>query len=331
MIYNFKRHYIDGFTPIQKMARLSASLGGPDIYIKRDDMTGGLGEGGNKVRKMEFLMADALQEECDTLITCGAVQSNHCMTTLAAAVKEGLKCRLVLEERVPNSYRPEAGGNNLLYHLLGAENIRVVPGDSDMMAEMETERDQLMAEGRKPYIIPGGGSNEIGTLGYVSCAGEIVTQVKELGISPDYVITASGSGGTHAGLLAGFHASKTPYPVLGISVRANQSEQEEKILRLAGSTLEFMGVEEPLSSTRVTCFDHYVGGGYSIPTEEMKEAIQMVASLEGIFLDPVYSGKAMAGLIDLCRKNYFEESDKVLFIHTGGFPALFEYTKLFLG
>jgi len=171
-----RRRYTEGYTPIEKLPRFTKALGGPDIYIKRDDLLG-LTSGGNKTRKLEFLVANALAQGADTLITCGAVQSNHCRLTLAAAVKEGLKCRLVLEERVANSYNPDASGNNFLFRLLGVEEIKVVPGGSDMMREMQGVADELTAEGRMGYIIPGGGSNPIGATGYASCAQEIINQL----------------------------------------------------------------------------------------------------------------------------------------------------------
>lgn len=194
-----RRRYTEGPTPLEAVPRFSAAVGGPNIYIKRDDLLG-LAAGGNKTRKLEFLVADALAQGADTLITCGAVQSNHCRLTLAAAAKEGLKCRLVLEERVPKSYKPDASGNNFLFRLLGVEQIKVVPGGSDMMKEMLMVADEVSAAGRKAYIIPGGGSNPIGATGYVACAEEILAQLFEKGININRVVCASGSAGTHAEL-----------------------------------------------------------------------------------------------------------------------------------
>ncbi|MBS3780113.1 MAG: D-cysteine desulfhydrase family protein, partial [Desulfovermiculus sp.] len=198
-----RRRYTPGKTSLEFLPNFTKALNGPNIYIKRDDLLG-LTSGGNKTRKLEFLVADALAQGADTLITCGAIQSNHCRLTLAAAVKEGLKCRLVLEERVPKSYNPQASGNNFLFRLLGTEKIEVMPGGSDMMAAMEKEADKLAAEGRKGYIIPGGGSNSIGATGYVACAQELQEQFFDQGLVIDRLVVASGSTGTHAGLLTGF-------------------------------------------------------------------------------------------------------------------------------
>ncbi|MBW1971881.1 MAG: D-cysteine desulfhydrase [Deltaproteobacteria bacterium] len=323
-----RRRYTVGQTPIEKLSRLSDALNGPNIYIKRDDMLG-LAGGGNKTRKLEFVVADALAKDADTLITCGAVQSNHCRLTLAAAVKEGLKCRLVLEERVPNSYNPKASGNNFLYHLMGVEKIKVVPGGSDMMKEMEKVADEVASEGRKAYIIPGGASNEIGATGYVACAEEILSQLFDMGLNIDRVICASGSGGTHAGLLTGFYGNNSNIPVIGINVSRSKEAQEELIYSLVQKTAAHVGIKGEIPRDAVLCFGDYVGKGYSIPTLEMVEAVKLVAQTEGILLDPVYTGKAMAGVIDLIRKGYFKKEENLLFIHTGGSPALFAYLDTF--
>ncbi len=323
-----RRRYTAGKTPIEKLQNFSKVLGGPTIYIKRDDLLG-LTAGGNKTRKLEFLMADALAQGADTIITCGAVQSNHCRLTLSAAVKEGLKCCLVLEERVPNSYKEKASGNNFLFHLLGVESITVVPGGSNMMAEMEKVADQLRAKGRKPYIIPGGGSNEIGATGYVACAQEILEQTFELGININHIVCASGSAGTHAGLLTGFYGNNSNIPVTGISVNRKKDVQEEVVYNLVQKTAARVGIKSEIPKETVVVFDDYVGEGYSIPTDGMIEAVNLLAKTEGILLDPVYTGKAMAGLIDLVRKGYFKNDENVLFIHTGGSPALYAYLDTF--
>ena len=189
-----RRRYTLGPTPLEFLSRLTEHLGGPQIYIKRDDLLG-LASGGNKTRKLEFLIADALNQGADTIITTGAVQSNHCRLTLAAAVKEGLRCRLVLEERVEGSYHPQASGNNLLFKLLGAEEITVVPGGTDLAEAMKSVAEDVINGGGKPYIVPGGGSNALGALGYVSCAEEILTQSFEMSLPIDHVVCASGSGG----------------------------------------------------------------------------------------------------------------------------------------
>ncbi len=321
-----RRRYTEGPTPIEAVPRFAAALGGPKIYIKRDDLLG-LSAGGNKTRKLEFLVADALAQGADTLITCGAVQSNHCRLTLAAAVKEGLKCRLVLEERVPNSYKPDASGNNFLFRLLGVEKIKVVPGGSDMMKEMSGVGNEVAAEGRKAYIIPGGGSNAVGATGYVACAEEILAQTFDKGIKIDRVVCASGSAGTHAGLVTGFYGNNSNIPVVGIDVSRPKELQEKLVYELVQKTAARVGVKAEITRDAVLCFGDYVGSGYSIPTPEMAEAVRMLARTEGILLDPVYTGKAMAGLIDLSRKGFFRKDETILFVHTGGSPALYAYMK----
>jgi D-cysteine desulfhydrase len=325
-----RRHYTEGWTPLEKLSRLTAELGGPDIYMKRDDLLGGAG-GGNKTRKLEFLVADALREGADTLVTCGAVQSNHCRLTLAAAVREGLRCRLVLEERVPGSYDSNASGNNFLFRLMGVEQIKVVPGGSNMMEEMQKVADDLAGEGRKAYVIPGGGSNPIGATGYVACAEEILSQTFLRGLNVDRLVTASGSGGTHAGLVAGLVGNNAGIPVVGINVSRPKDTQEELIYGLAQKTAEHVGIPTGIPRDAVLCFGDYVGPGYSLPTPGMTEAVQMLARIEGILMDPVYTGKAMAGFIDLIRKKFFRKGEKVLFLHTGGSPALYHYMDAVLG
>ena len=319
-----RRRYTAGQTPIEKLGRLSESLGGPTLYMKRDDLLG-LAGGGNKTRKLEFLVAEALAQGADTLITCGAVQSNHCRLTLAAAVKEGLKCRLVLEERVPGSYNPEAGGNNFLFRLLGVEKITVVPGGTDMLQAMQQAADEVAAQGRTAYVIPGGGSNPIGATGYVACAQEIVSQLFEDNLRIDRVVCASGSTGTHAGLITGFHGTNSNLPVIGINVSRPKAEQEELVYDLVKQTAAHVGIASEIPREEILCFGDYVGPGYSLATDQMAEAVRMLARLEGILMDPVYTGKAMAGLIDLVRQGYFKREESVLFIHTGGSPALHVY------
>ncbi len=325
-----RRKYTEGFTPIEKLSRLSEHLGGPEIYMKRDDLLG-LAGGGNKTRKLEFIVAEALEQGADTLITCGAVQSNHCRLTLAAAVKEGLKCQLVLEERVPDSYKPEASGNNFLFQLLGVENIKVVPGGSDMIGAMQEVADGLNKEGRKPYIIPGGGSTPVGATGYVACAEEILAQTFDMGLNINRVVCASGSTGTHAGLVVGFFGNNSNIPVIGVNVSRKKDLQEEMVYSLVQKTAAHVGIESEIPRSSVVCFDEYVGPGYSLPTSEMAEAVKMLAQYEGILMDPVYTGKAMAGFIDLIRKGYFEKDEKLLFVHTGGSPGLYAYMTDILG
>jgi len=324
-----RRRYTAGQTPIEKAHRFSEALDGPDIYIKRDDLLG-LSAGGNKTRKLEFLVADALAQGADTLITCGAVQSNHCRLTLSAAVKEGLKCRFVLEERVPGSFDPKASGNIFLYNLLGIEEIKVVQAGSDLMAEMEQVAEELAAEGRKGYIIPVGGSNAIGATGYVACAQEILDQTFELGLNIDALVCASGSAGTQAGLITGFYGCNMNIPVVGINVSQAKEEQEDIVYGLVRETANHVGINFEIPRDTVTCFGDYVGPGYSLPTPEMAEAVKLVARTEGILLDPVYTGKTMAGLIDLVRRGYFKKENNILFVHTGGSPALYVYKEYIL-
>lgn len=323
-----RRRYTPFSTPVEKLEHLSQALEGPELYIKRDDLLG-LTSGGNKTRKLEFLVAEALAQGADTLITVGAVQSNHCRLTLAAAVREGLQCRLILEERVPDSYREDASGNNFLFQLLGVEKVTVVPGGTDLAAAMQAETTELAAQGRKGYVIPGGGSNALGALGYVSCGEELMKQSFDLGINFDHVVTASGSGGTHAGLVAAAVGNNSNVPVTGISVRQPRERQEQHIRQLAQQTLGLLEVNLQVPVDAVRVFDDYVGAGYSLPTDSMVEAVKLLARLEGILLDSVYTGKAMAGLIDLVRNGYFEKSERVLFLHTGGSPVLYTDQALF--
>lgn len=325
-----RRRYTAGQTPIEFLPRFTQALGGPDIYIKRDDLLG-LTAGGNKTRKLEFLVADALAQGADTLITCGAVQSNHCRLTLAAAVKEGLKCRLVLEERVPGSYNPEASGNNFLFRLLGVEEIEVVPGGADMMAAMQAVADRLDQAGRKGYIIPGGGSNPIGATGYAACAQEIQDQLFDMGLAIDRLCVASGSAGTHAGLVTGFVGCNVDIPIVGVGVSREADDQEPLVFDLALKTAERLGVRQEIQRRAVVSFGGYWQPKYSVPNRKMVEAVNLMARTEGILLDPVYTGKAVAGLIGLSREGYFKKGENVLFVHTGGSPGLYAYTRPVLG
>ena len=318
-----RRRYTHGFTPIEAMPRLSAALGGPELFIKRDDLLG-LAAGGNKTRKLEFLVADALAQGADTLITVGAPQSNHCRLTLAAAAKEGLACRLIIEERVAGTYDTAALGNNLLFDLMGAANVRVVPLGSDLGAEMAKDADVVRAAGGTPYSIVGGGSNPLGALGYAACAAEIVTQAFEMGVAFDRIIVASGSAGTHSGIVAGLAALNAGIPVIGINVRRPRAEQEGNVFKLAVATSALLGTPAPARED-IVALDDWVGPGYSLPTATMVEAVRMLASSEGILLDPVYSGKAMAGLIGLVRAGHFAPDERLLFVHTGGSPSLHAY------
>jgi L-cysteate sulfo-lyase len=321
-------HITHGPTPLEFMPRLTAALGGPNLYIKRDDCTG-LGSGGNKTRKLEFLMADAVKHGADTIVTQGATQSNHARQTVAIAVKMGMKCEILLEDRT--GYKAENyrnSGNVFLDHLYGA-GVRELPGGTDMNAAMAAVAEELRAQGRKPYIIPGGGSNPIGALGYVTCALEMVNQFNTQDLRVDCVVHATGSAGTQAGLVVGLEGTRSQIPVLGIGVRAAKEAQETNVYNLALKTAELLGVPGCVQRESVMANCDYVGGGYGVPTPGMVEAVTLVARLEGILLDPVYSGKGMAGLIDLCRKGHFKKGENVVFLHTGGSVALYGYMDAF--
>ena len=240
-----------------------------------------------------------------------------------------MDCHLVLEERVKGSYHSDASGNNFLFQVLGTKSISVVPGGSDMMQEMQKVADKLSTEGKKPYIIPGGASNAIGAIGYVACAQETLQQLFEMNLSIDHVVVPSGSAGTHAGMVTGFEGNNAQIPITGINVSRPKDLQEKIVHDLALLTAEKVGVEQAVSRDSVTCFDNYVGPGYSLPTEGMIEAVKLLATTEAILLDPVYSGKTMAGCIDLVRKDYFAGCENILFLHTGGAPALYAYLDTF--
>ena len=319
-----RRRYTPHATPIEFLARLTGHLGGPKIYIKRDDLTG-LAGGGNKTRKLEFLVADALAQKADTLITAGAVQSNHCRLTLAAAAREGLRCQLVLEQRVAKSYDPHGSGNNFLFDLLGVERVHVVDAGTDMAAKMSSIAAELAAAGRKAYVIPGGGSNPLGALGYVACAQEILAQTFDLGLKLDHIVCVSGSAGTHAGLITGLVGANCGIPLTGISVRRASAEQEKNVHVLAEATAALLELPGGVPRAAVVVLDEWVGPGYALPSPEMVEAVRLVARMEGVLLDPVYTGKAMAGLIALAKRGHFKREQNVLFVHTGGSPALYAY------
>jgi D-cysteine desulfhydrase len=311
------------------MTNLSRALGkGVNLYIKRDDLLPGAG-GGNKTRKLEFCLGDALEKGANTIITCGAVQSNHCRLTLSWSVKENLDCHLILEERVKGSYKKDGSGNNFLFELLGVKSIEVVEGGTDMKAAMEKKAKTLAAAGRKPYIIPGGASNAIGAMGYAACAEETMGQLNDLHLNMDCIIVPSGSAGTHAGMAVGMKGVNAGIPVRGVNVSRPKNIQEKIVYQLAMETAEKLGLKWGVAPEDIVCFDEYVGPGYSLPTESMVEAVTLFARTEAILLDPVYSGKAAAGLIDFVRKGHFKKGSNVLFLHTGGSPALYAYMDAF--
>lgn len=327
----FKRVELGHFpTSLEPMKNLTKHLGGPNIYIKRDDCTG-LATGGNKTRKLEFLLADALERGADTLITQGATQSNHARQTVAAAARYGLGCKILLEQRVPDAeLEYEKSGNVLLDEMLGGEIVARLPVNTNMQAAMEDLAIRLKGSGSHPYVIPGGGSNKVGALGYVGCAQELMYQSFEQGLRIDHVVHATGSTGTQAGLLVGLRGSNSGVPVYGVSVRAPKETQEENVWKLVKETADYVGLAPSVMQREdVVADSDYVGGGYGIPTDSMIEAVRLTAELEGILLDPVYSGKGMAGLIALIRSRFFKPGENVVFIHTGGSAALFGYRSVF--
>ena len=315
-------------TPLERLDRLDRELGGPEIWIKRDDCTG-LSTGGNKTRKLEFLMAEALAEGADMVMTQGATQSNHARQTAAFAARLGMKCHLLLEDRT-GSTDPDytANGNVLLDHLHGA-STETRPGGLDMNRELELSAEAFRREGRRVYTIPGGGSNPTGALGYVNCAFELVGQANDRGLRIDHIVTATGSAGTQAGLVTGLKAINAGIPVLGFGVRAPRPKQEESVFALAQRTAGKLGCPGVVEREDVVADTDYVGEGYGLPRADTIEAIRMFAELEGILLDPVYSGKGAAGLIDYCRKGRFRKDERVVFLHTGGAAALFGYPGAF--
>ena len=315
-------------TPIEAMPRLSELLGGPALYVKRDDCTG-LATGGNKTRKLEFLVGEAMQQKADILVTQGAVQSNHVRQTAAAACKVGMKCHVLLERRVPDRDATyEETGNVLLDNLFGA-TYDFRPAGLDMNAEAEAVTEELRAQGMRPYFIPGGGSNATGALGYVNCAQEIVDHAHDTDQHFDWLVMSTGSTGTHAGLVAGFAALEHDLPVMGVSVRQPRERQMNAVHGLTQKTLEKLG-QPGVPLSKILVDDGYVGEGYGIPAESTLEAIRLTARQEGLLLDPVYSAKGMAGLIGMVRQGFFKPTDKVLFLHTGGATALFAYQEQLL-
>lgn len=315
-------------TPIEPMVRLSEHLGGPNLFIKRDDCTG-LATGGNKTRKLEFLVGEALSQNADMLVTQGAVQSNHVRQTAAAACRAGLKCHALLERRVPGRNPDyEETGNVFLDKVFGA-TLEFRPPGLDMNAEGEAATEKLRSQGHRPYFIPGGGSNAIGALGYAVCAQEVVQQNQSQENGFQWLVMATGSTGTQAGLVAGFHALNFDLKVMGVSVRQPLQKQINAVHGLTEKTLELL--EAPaIAIDKILVDDGYVGEGYGLPAPSTLEAVSLTALQEGILLDPVYSGKGMAGLIGMVRQGFFKPTDNVLFLHTGGSSALFAYEDTIL-
>jgi D-cysteine desulfhydrase family pyridoxal phosphate-dependent enzyme len=303
-------------TPVQPLPRLSAELGGPQLWIKRDDLTG-LAFGGNKIRKLEFLLAEAQAQGARTLITRGAIQSNHCRQTAAAAASQGFECILVLTGSPPET----PTGNTLLDKLLGAEVIWTEGGDPE--ETLSSTFDVAWSDGRRPYLIPYGGSNSIGAASYAAAMGEFMEQDTPV----DRVVFATSSGGTQAGLLVGAQIHDYQGQILGISVDPPAHTIKPTIASLATKTAELLGYSASYRAENVDVNDAYLGEGYSVMGELEKEAIEIFAQLEGLLLDPVYTGRAAGGMIDLIRKKEINPEERILFWHTGGTPALFAYAE----
>lgn len=311
-------------TPLQPLKKLSAELGGPNIWLKRDDCTG-LALGGNKTRKLEFLIADAIQKGADSIITFGALQSNHARQTAAACAMAGLACHQILTKSVANDHPNYAdGGNVFLGHLLGADQHIVEPSDAKSFAKALLKK--LVEQGRQAYLIPAGGSNALGALGYGTCAEELALQVEQLDIAPGCLIHASSSAGTQAGLLLGLPAVGIQCRVMGINVyHADPDKLRTEVSRLLKDMqTEYAPQAQPLP---VEVNHAYFGDGYGIPTQECLDAIRTVARLEGVLFDPVYSGKALAALIDQITLGNFDQYDDVILLHSGGTPALWVYDQ----
>ena len=326
MLEKFERIKLGHFpTPIEHLKNISQHLDGPNIFIKRDDCTG-LATGGNKTRKLEFLIPDAIKNKAELIVTVGAIQSNHARQTAAACSLKGLKCLIILEQRLkdpPDAYMNS--GNVFLNKLLGAE-VMLCPKDQDILEYSTKVVEDIKSKGTNVYFIPGGGSNSIGALGYVECFNEILKENNKYNLT--HIVHATGSSGTQAGLLAGKKYFQSQLQIIGISVRYEKKIQEEKVYNEAKKACEKLKCDV-LDRSEVVAYDDYVGSGYGEPTDEMIEATNLLAKKEAILLDPVYSGKGFAGLIGLIRQKKFTKEDNILFIHTGGAVSLSAYEWAF--
>jgi len=326
MIEKFERIKLGHFpTPIEHLKNISKYLGGPNVFIKRDDCTG-LATGGNKTRKLEFLIPDAIKNKAELVVTVGAVQSNHARQTAAACTIMGLKCLIILEQRVKDP--PEVymnSGNVFLDKLYGAD-IKICPKNENFLEYSEKVIEDLKSKGTNVYFIPGGGSNSIGALGYVECLNEIIKENNKYNFS--HIVHATGSAGTQAGLLAGRKYFNCNIPITGICIRYDKATQENKVYTEAKNTFERLHCKI-LDKSEVVVYDEYIGPGYGEPSDGMIEATKLLAKKEGILLDPVYSGKGFAGLMGLIKNKKFTKNDNVLFIHTGGAASLSAYEWAF--
>ncbi len=322
MTHNLPKASLGYFpTPLIELTRLSKTLGGPNIYMKRDDNTG-LALGGNKTRKLEYIMGDALAKGADTVITAGAIQSNHCRQTAGAAASLGLECHLVL-----GGEEPEQPQGNLLLDKVYGCHIHWT-GENRKGEDIPALVAQLKAEGKKPYVIPYGGSNELGAIAFIEAYKELNAQREALKVDFSYIIFASSSGATHAGLMLGNKILQTHSQIVGINIDKGEMDKvpfDEHIVSLANSTAQLIAADYQFTADDLILNSDYVGDGYGVIGELEKEAIALTAQNEGILLDPVYTGRAMGGLIDMIRTEQIKATDNVLFWHTGGAPALFAY------
>ena len=322
MTHNLPKASLGYFpTPLIELTRLSKTLGGPNIYMKRDDNTG-LALGGNKTRKLEYIMGDALAKGADTVITAGAIQSNHCRQTAGAAASLGLECHLVLGGK-----KPEQPQGNLLLDKVYGCHIHWA-GENRKGEDIPALVAQLKAEGKKPYVIPYGGSNELGAIAFIEAYKELNAQREALKVDFSHIIFASSSGATHAGLMLGNKILQTHSQIVGINIDKGEMDKvpfDEHIVSLANSTAQLIAADYQFTADDLILNSDYVGDGYGVIGELEKEAIALTAQNEGILLDPVYTGRAMGGLIDMIRTEQIKATDNVLFWHTGGAPALFAY------
>lgn len=310
-------------TPIVPLKRLSAHLGGAKIFIKRDDLTG-IAFGGNKNRKLEFLLADAKENGADVIVTEGALQSNHCLQTAACSAKLGFDCELVLSGEDLEFIT----GNLLLDQILDVKIHRAKDSveRKEVLIRIEEE---LKVEGKRPYLIPTGGSTSVGALGYLNCISEIALQSKKLEVIFDYFVHSTGSGGTQAGMLIGKELYYPELEILGISGGEPKEELRNIIKRIIQNFSEEWGLTIMIGDEMIKILESYFGEGYGIPNQEMIDAVKLMAKLEGVFLDPVYTGKAIIGLIDLVKTEVIPKDKNVLFLHSGGGPSIFNYSDIF--
>lgn len=313
-------------TPLTRLPRLSKALN-INLYLKRDDI-GLFGGGGNKLRKLEYLLPPALKAGADTLITFGALQSNHARLTAAVAAHLGLECHLILSHKVGRNDPDYLNNGNIsLNHIMGA-NLHILEADDDAVKYAQQLQEKLSQEGRTPWIIPFGGSDAHGVAGYVRCVEELATDAQNKSLDIQHIVHASGSGGTQAGLVIGAHNFMPPARVLGISVLAPAKELITTIDELLEQFIELTGTCPVLSPDEIQVNDQFIGQGYGLPSTAGIEAINTMAGQEAVLLDPVYTGKAFAGLLALAQEGYFAAGDNVVFVHTGGLPGIFAYANL---